>query len=213
MLDQLKKEKKMKRSLALVGIIGLVVAFSVFSVMGCAKKAVVQEETVSMQEAAPAVVDDSAADKAKEVAAMKEKAAQEEAARLLAEKEKAMKEAAASAAKEEKTLLDINFDFDQYTLKPEARDILKGNAAWLTKKTGSRLTIEGNCDERGTTEYNLALGQRRAEEAKKFLVELGIDEKIIKTISYGKEKPLDPGQNEEAWAKNRRDHFVVEPQK
>jgi peptidoglycan-associated lipoprotein len=203
----------MKRSLSLVGIIGLIAVFSAFSVTGCAKKAVVQEETVSMQEAAPAVVDNSAADKAKEDAALKEKAAQEEAARLLAEKEKAMKELAANTAKEEKKLVDINFDFDQYTLKPEARETLKGNAALLTKKTGSQLTIEGNCDERGTTEYNLALGQRRADEAKNFLVKLGVDEKTIKTISYGKEKPLDPGQNEEAWAKNRRDHFVVGPQK
>jgi peptidoglycan-associated lipoprotein len=73
--------------------------------------------------------------------------------------------------------------------------------------------IEGHCDERGTTEYNLALGERRAKEAKKYFVELGIDGKRIKTISYGKERPLDPGNNEEAWAKNRRDHFVVTPKK
>jgi len=69
--------------------------------------------------------------------------------------------------------------------------------------------IEGNCDERGTVEYNLALGEKRAQSAMKFLVDLGVDKARIKTISYGKEKPLEPGHNEEAWAKNRRDHFVV----
>ena len=73
----------------------------------------------------------------------------------------------------------------------------------------SSIVIEGHCDERGTAEYNMALGQRRAEETKKYLINLGIKESIIKTISYGEERPLDPGNNEEAWAKNRRAHFVV----
>jgi Outer membrane protein and related peptidoglycan-associated (lipo)proteins len=96
---------------------------------------------------------------------------------------------------------------------PEARETLKQHADKLTQNKNYNVLIEGHCDERGTTEYNLALGERRAKEAMKYFVELGIDGKRIKTISYGKERPLDPGNNEEAWAKNRRDHFVVTPKK
>jgi peptidoglycan-associated lipoprotein len=106
-------------------------------------------------------------------------------------------------------LTDIHFDFDQYSIRPEDRKILSGHADLLLKNKKVKIVIEGNCDERGTTEYNLALGDRRAQEARKFLVNSGMDQKRIKTISYGKERPLDPDHNEEAWAKNRRDHFVV----
>jgi peptidoglycan-associated lipoprotein len=87
--------------------------------------------------------------------------------------------------------------------------ILKENFALLKKYPVMKFQIEGHCDERGTGEYNLALGERRANSAKNYLVSLGISAARISTISYGKERPLDPGHNEEAWAKNRRDHFVV----
>ena len=105
-------------------------------------------------------------------------------------------------------LKDTHFDFDQYSLSPEDRQILSSHADYLLKNKNVKIIIEGNCDERGTTEYNLALGDRRAQEAMNFLVNSGVDRERIKTISYGKERPLDPGHNEEAWAKNRRDHFV-----
>ena len=91
----------------------------------------------------------------------------------------------------------------------EARAIINKHAEWLNKNKGVKITIEGHCDERGTAEYNLALGERRAEAAAKYLINMGIDAKRIKTISYGLENPLDPGHNEEAWAKNRRGHFSV----
>jgi peptidoglycan-associated lipoprotein len=104
---------------------------------------------------------------------------------------------------------DIHFDFDEYTLKPESRQTLKEYADLLRKKNDYNVRIEGHCDERGTSEYNLALGQRRAEEAMNYLVTLGIDTARIKTISYGEEMPVDPRSDEEAWAKNRRDHFIV----
>jgi len=107
-------------------------------------------------------------------------------------------------------LKDIHFDFDQYSIRPEDRQSLSSLADYLLKDKNVKIVIEGNCDERGTTEYNLALGDRRAQEAMNFLVNSGVDRKRIKTISYGKERPLDPDNNEEAWAKNRRDHFVVE---
>ena len=104
---------------------------------------------------------------------------------------------------------DIHFDFDKYDLKPGERASLNKIAVWLKKNENYVVRIEGNCDERGTVEYNLALGNRRANAAMNYLVDMGIKKARIKTISYGKEKPLDPGHNEEAWAKNRRDHFVV----
>jgi len=104
---------------------------------------------------------------------------------------------------------DIHFEFDKSTLTPAAQDSLLRKAEWLREHSDATITIEGNCDERGTNEYNLALGDRRAESAKAFLVDLGIDAARISTISYGEERPIDPRHNEEAWAKNRRDHFVV----
>jgi len=104
---------------------------------------------------------------------------------------------------------DIYFDFDKSTLTPTAQDNLLQKAEWLRENPDATVTIEGNCDDRGTNEYNLALGDRRAESAKAFLVDLGIDPARLTTISYGEERPVDPRQNEEAWAKNRRDHFVV----
>ena len=104
---------------------------------------------------------------------------------------------------------DIYFDFDKSTLTPAAQDNLLRKAEWLRENSDATVTIEGHCDERGTNEYNLALGDRRAESAKAFLIDLGIDPSRLTTISYGEERPVDPRNMEEAWAKNRRDHFVV----
>jgi len=104
---------------------------------------------------------------------------------------------------------DIYFDFDKSTLTPAAQDNLLRKAEWLRENTDATVTIEGHCDERGTNEYNLALGDRRAESAKSFLIDLGIDPSRLTTISYGEERPVDPRNMEEAWDKNRRDHFVV----
>jgi len=105
-------------------------------------------------------------------------------------------------------LNDINFDFDKYNIRANDAEVLKGNVEWFKANTGKKLKIEGNCDERGTVEYNLVLGQKRADSTKKYLMDLGIDGKLMDTVSYGKERPIDPGHNEEAWAKNRRAHFV-----
>lgn len=102
---------------------------------------------------------------------------------------------------------DIHFDFDKSFIKDADRPDLQSIATYMKHHPGVRVRIEGNCDERGTAEYNMALGERRAESAKKYLSELGVPAGKISMISFGKEKPLDPGHNEEAWAKNRRDHF------
>ena len=122
-------------------------------------------------------------------------------------------EAAAVSAKELYELADIYFDFDKFNLRDDARDALKKHAEWLNKNKDVMVVVEGHCDERGTAEYNLALGERRANAAAKFLVDMGIDAKRIKTISYGEELPLDKGHDEAAWAKNRRAHFDVSGKK
>jgi len=110
---------------------------------------------------------------------------------------------------ESKLLKDVHFDFDRYDIRPEDGPVLNENAALLMKSPAVKVQIEGHCDERGTAEYNLALGERRANSTKKYLVSLGVPPDHLSTISYGKEAPLDPGHHEEAWAKNRRAHFVI----
>jgi peptidoglycan-associated lipoprotein len=110
---------------------------------------------------------------------------------------------------ETKLLKDIHFDFDKYDIPRVDEAILKENAVLLKNNPKMKIQIEGHCDERGTVEYNLALGERRANNTKKYLVFLGIASDRISTISYGKERPLDKGHHEEAWAKNRRAHIVV----
>lgn len=97
----------------------------------------------------------------------------------------------------------VFFAYDQYTLTPQAQSTLTRQANWLKQYPDARITIAGNCDERGTREYNLALGARRAEAAKSYLVSLGVDGGRIQTVSYGKERPLDPRSTEDAWSVNR----------
>ena len=104
---------------------------------------------------------------------------------------------------------DIYFDFDKYDLRTDARTILDRKASFLNQNSSVRVQIEGHTDERGTVEYNLALGERRANAAKQYLTTAGISAGRLSTISYGEERPLDPGHNEAAWARNRRDHFVI----
>ncbi len=114
-----------------------------------------------------------------------------------------------SSQYETSALADVNFDYDKAILTESSRQVLAKNGAWLKENKNVEVLIEGHCDERGTEEYNLALGEKRAMTVKSYLVTLGIDANRIFTISYGKEKPADPGHNEAAWAKNRRAHFVV----
>lgn len=104
---------------------------------------------------------------------------------------------------------NVFFDFDKSELKPEARAILVKKAEWLRNNSEFSVRIEGHCDERGTNEYNLALGERRANAAWKFLNALGISGNRMTTISYGEERPADPKHNEDAWSKNRRDEFKL----
>jgi len=104
---------------------------------------------------------------------------------------------------------DVLFDFDKSDLKEEGKRICRTVADFLRGNPKARVLIEGHCDERGTAEYNLALGERRATAVRNYIVSLGVPKAVFSTVSFGKERPLEPGHNEAAWAKNRRAHFVL----
>jgi peptidoglycan-associated lipoprotein len=222
----------MKRNWVWVGLVALVLCLSVTFLTGCAKKAALKEEAVVTREQkpvaqAPAKIETG--DQAARERVLRDRALRDQTLREQALRDQAAKDAAAKAAKDaadkakrdaaaqvaailrELQIPDVNFDFDKYDLKPEAQAILKAGAPAYLKYREYKLVVEGHADERGTVEYNLALGDKRAAEAAKFLVDLGIEKERIKTISYGKEMPLDKGHDEAAWAKNRRAHFVIFP--
>jgi peptidoglycan-associated lipoprotein len=186
----------MRKKLWIILALAFIIPGLLFTV-SCAKKAVMDDAAMAKQ------AEDDDAMKAKEAA---EKARQEELARQRAMEEESMlkKEAMDMFLND-----DIHFEFDSSTLTPEAQLTLKKKAEWLQNNPEAMSTIEGHCDDRGTSEYNLALGDRRATSAKNFLVDLGISASRLTTISYGEERPIDPGQNEDAWAKNRRCHFTI----
>ncbi len=106
-------------------------------------------------------------------------------------------------------LTDIHFGYNEYTIEPQDGSILKTNASWLQAHPQNRVQVEGHCDERGSEEYNIALGAKRAQAAKDYLVTLGIPGSRVSTISYGKELPVCTEHDESCWSQNRRDHFVV----
>ncbi len=108
-----------------------------------------------------------------------------------------------------KEFKDVFFDFDKYNIRDDQVENLEHDAAYLKKWKSVRILIEGHCDERGTNEYNMALGHRRASAAKDYLVSLGVEESRIEIISYGEERPFALGHNEDSWWQNRRAHFVA----
>ena len=177
----------------------LVIPGLLFTV-SCAKKAVKPDVSLT-QKAAEAEAARLAAQKAKEDEIAKQRAIKEE---RLAE------ENARIVAKEKFLSEDIHFEFDKSSLLPGAQDILSDKAKWIRDNPDVSVIIEGHCDERGTIEYNLALGDRRAESARAFLIDLGVLSTRLKTISYGEERPADQSHNKKAWAENRRAHFVIE---
>lgn len=177
----------------------------VFSVSSCAKKKISSEpSTTSAEEEARKRAD--------------EEARQRELERQNALKEEDLSEGSLSArmadqrTESARTIFeneDIYFEFDSIRLSPDAQEILAKKAVWLRANSRASATIEGHCDNRGTNEYNLALGEGRAQSAKAFLVDLGIDSSRLKTISYGEERPIDRAETEEAWNRNRRASFVL----
>jgi peptidoglycan-associated lipoprotein len=197
-------------------LVGLVIL--TFGVgIGCAKKTIRSDSPVytpSRVEPGPAEARPEAAapEKEKKLAeeslreeslrekALREKALQEEAAR----REAAAREAASKSI----SLEPVFFDFDQWSIREDQKEVMAKNSQWLKSNPNVKVRLEGHCDERGTAEYNLALGQKRAEGVKSFLEGLGISSQRMATVSYGEERPLDPGHNEAAWMKNRRVDIV-----
>lgn len=178
-----------------IGLVLLLVIPGFIFTASCAKKKVATEPGVS---------------EVGEVGDAEAKRLEDEARARALEEERLREERAQMAAREKFENEDIHFEFDKSRLLPEAQDILRDKAKWLMANPSATVIIEGHCDERGTNEYNMALGDRRATSAKSFLVDIGVAAQRMTTISYGEEKPLDLGHNEDAWAKNRRAHFVLE---
>lgn len=168
---------------------------SMFMLVGCAPKTV---ETI--QKPTTSVTDRSLSDQSARRGITEEELARLERERLLREQEGRLGTLAN----------DVYFDYDSYAIN--ASELPKINAVgdYLKQNREIRIVAEGHCDERGTVEYNLSLGQKRAEAVKAYLVKMGIDGSRVKTISFGKEVPVDPGHAEEAWARNRRAHFKID---
>jgi len=174
--------------------------------MGCPKKTVMKDEpSVKKEESAAAKAEAERIAKEREAKVREETTKKELEKSLVAKKEPGIE----GVVFESSLLKDVYFDFDKYDIRPADAAILKENAALLKKYTSIKIQIEGHCDERGTSEYNLALGERRANSTKNYLMSLGVSPERISAISYGEEKPIDPGHNEEAWGKNRRAHAII----
>lgn len=187
-----------------VGLVLLLVTAGLLFAASCAKKEIKSEPSVT-----PAGESEAEWTAAQQEAQERQKALEEQRLReeRLGEEAKARRE---RAVREEFVNQHIYFEFDKSRLLPEAKEILKRKAKWLAANPNASVIIEGHCDERGTNEYNMALGDRRAQSAKGYLVDLGVAPQRLTTISYGEERPIDPGHNERAWAENRRDQFVIE---
>jgi peptidoglycan-associated lipoprotein len=200
-----KERKSMKQSLKTSMAI-CAVAFAALWSGGCAKQQVVKQDQM-IPPAAAAVPPAKAPEQAKQ-----EK--KDAALPAVAVHESQLKnpEDAVTAAPEaslKNALEKIFFDFDSYTLSSDARNTLAKDADLIRKSGSAKIKIEGHCDEMGSDDYNLALGEKRAKAAQKYLENMGIPSDRLSTISYGKEKPADPGHDDAARAKNRRDEFVV----
>ncbi|NOX34292.1 MAG: peptidoglycan-associated lipoprotein Pal [Deltaproteobacteria bacterium] len=182
-----------------------VLVAGLFFTVSCAKKTIVSDATTIEDQAKT----DAQAKAAAQAKVDAERIAQQKLEDQMAN-EKALKEAKAMAAKKRFENQDIHFEYDSSELSSMAKMLLKEKAAWLKANLSVSVTIEGHCDERGTTEYNLALGERRASEVKAYLGDLGISASRLNTISYGEERPIDTGKTESAYRKNRRAHFAIQ---
>ncbi|OQY53175.1 MAG: peptidoglycan-associated lipoprotein [Desulfobacteraceae bacterium 4572_89] len=190
-----------------MNLMAAVLVAGLFMTVSCAKKTIVSE---------PTTIEDQVKAEA-EAKAKAEAEARAEEARIKAQElqdqmanEQALKQAKIAAAKNRFINQNIHFDFDSSELSSMAKTLLKEKAEWMSDNPGIHVTIQGHCDERGTTDYNLGLGERRAMAAKNYLSNLGISNSRLTTISFGEEKPLDAGSSEEAYRKNRRAQFVLE---
>jgi peptidoglycan-associated lipoprotein len=200
-------DKRMKKRVWLHLVMAILV-LGLFFTVSCAKKTIVSDATT--------IEDQAKAQAAADAKAQAEKDAKQEAARIAQQnledqmaQEKAQKIAQIQAAKQRFENRDIYFKYDSSNLSAAAKTALKEKASWLKANSSAIISIEGHCDERGTTEYNLALGDRRANTVKSYLINLGIAASRLTTISFGEEQPKDPGKTEAAFVKNRRAHFAI----
>jgi len=168
-------------------VILLIAIFCVALAFGCAKKPVTDEEVSSAPPATSASTDSGGQDGTFSSQSVSD----------------------TPAASIPASLQRVHFDFDSYVLTGSAKATLEDNAAYLKAHATEQVQIEGHCDERGSDEYNLVLGEKRARATKAFLVSLGVDGRRLSVISYGEERPLDPSSDENAWSKNRRAEFVT----
>ena len=195
----------MNKKLWMHVVMAILVA-GLFLTASCAKKTVVSDATTIEDQAGTETESAAAAAAAKkaEEERIRQQELQDEAAR-----QASVAQARLEAAKTRFLHQNIHFAFDSSELTDTAKGLLKEKADWLKANTGASVIIEGHCDERGTIEYNLALGERRASAVKQYLQDLGIGGFRLTTVSYGEERPLDPGKTEEAYSKNRRAQFVL----
>jgi peptidoglycan-associated lipoprotein len=196
----------MNKKLWMHVVMAILVA-GLFLMASCAKKTVVSDATTIEDQAgteAETSAAAAAAAKKAEEERIRQQELQDEAAR-----QAAVAQARLEAAKTRFLHQNVHFAFDSAELSDTAKGLLKEKADWLKANTGASVIIEGHCDERGTIEYNLALGERRANAVKQYLQDLGIGGFRLTTVSYGEERPLDPGKTEEAYSKNRRAQFVL----
>ena len=186
-----------------INLVMAVLVAGLFLTVSCAKKTFVSDATTTEDQ------EKSQAEAKAKAEAEAERIAQQNIANQMA-KEKELKEAKMQAAKREFEDQDIHFEYDSSKLSSMAKMLLKEKAAWLKANYSASVIIEGHCDNRGTTEYNLALGEQRASAVKAYLINLGVSATRFNTISYGEEQPLDLSQTEQAFSKNRRAHFAID---
>jgi peptidoglycan-associated lipoprotein len=182
-------------------LVFVLIIFVGFLAPSCGKKELKSEPVMSEDEARRRAEEEARKREQERQAAIREEELKEDQLRTESERFQSAREMFENE--------DILFEFDSASLSAEAQEILRAKAAWLRENPRARVMIEGHCDERGTNEYNLALGDRRAFSSKSFLVDLGIADSRLTTISYGEERPLDSRSTEDAWAQNRRAHFVI----
>ncbi len=185
----------------------ITIFFLILLFAGCTKQYITQpvQQPVKTDETKVTKTEEISKDKARETDVVSEKILREEKLKTIAlptDKE---------SVKEESRFefKDVLFDYDRYNIIQDARAALDSTAEWLTKNKNINVVIEGHCDERGTNEYNLALGERRAKSVRDYLSSLGISSGRMSFVTYGEEKPLCTEQNESCWQKNRRAHFVT----
>ena len=179
----------------------VLIIFVGFLTPSCGKKELKSEPVMSEDEARRRAEEEARKREQERQAAIREEELKEDQLRTESERFQSAREMFENE--------DILFEFDSASLSVEAQEILRAKAEWLRENPRAQVMIEGHCDERGTNEYNLALGDRRAFSSKSFLVDLGIADSRLTTISYGEEQPVDSRSTEDAWTQNRRAHFVI----